>query len=73
MKILISGFLLVLGFIFGVLYDQSTVVLTLKKEHKAEQGRNALYYQALNECTQNKFKSKDYILDQVRLINKKKE
>ena len=74
MRVIISGLLLVFGLVFGfisgVLYDQATVVLLLQRETKTHQERADLYLAALDACTKNKFKSKDYLLDQARLINK---
>ena len=73
MRVLIGGLLIVLGFIFGVAYDQSTIVLTLQKETKAYKERADLYLAALDACTKNKFKSRDYLWDQVQYINRKEK
>ena len=73
MRILISGLLVVLGFMFGVAYDQATIVLKLQREIKQANERVDLYGRALDACTKNKFKSKDYLLDQVKLINQREE
>ena len=70
MRVLIGGSLIVLGFIFGVAYDQATVVLKLQQEVKQANERVNLYGRALDACTKNKFKTKDYLLDQVRRINR---
>mgnify|MGYP001560580002 CR=1 FL=1 len=70
MRVLIGGFLISLGAMFGVMYDQSMVVLPLQREVKLANERVDLYGRALDACTKNKHKKGDYLLDQARLINR---
>ena len=70
MRLLITIALMGLSFIFGVMYDQNMAVLPLQKEVRAERERNTLLKTALDVCTKNKFKSRDYIWDQVQKLNK---
>lgn len=63
MRILIGGFLIVLGAIFGVMYDQNVAVLPLQKQLKTEQERNAILKDAMDHMRTNKFKIRDYIYD----------
>ena len=70
MRLLISGFLIVLGFIFGVIYDQAIVVLPLQQEITYCLAEKNVLNDAFDAMMKNKFKKKDYILDQVRKFNR---
>ena len=70
MQILLSIGLLLLGFIWGVMYDQNMAVLPLYKENKIAQARWIVLKDALDTCTKNKFKSRDYIWDAARRYDK---
>ena len=65
MRILITVTLMALGFIFGVAYDQNAAVLPLTKEVKVERDRNTVLDKALDLCTKNKFKKRDFIWSAV--------
>ena len=65
MRLLISGFLIVLGSIFGVIYDQSTVVLPLQKETKACQAEKRVLDLALDKATKNIYRKRDALWEAI--------
>lgn len=69
MRLLIGGGLIVLGFIFGVMYDQNMAVLPLQRELKVERQRNEVLQRAIDILTKNKFKSRDAIWRAVQEVN----
>lgn len=70
MRLLFSILLLMLGYIFGVAYDQSMTVLPLQKEVKYCIAEKKVLHDAFDTMVTNKFKKKDYILDQARKSNR---
>lgn len=71
MRLAIGLVLLILGFIFGVIYDQNVVVLSLHKELKAERERNTILKDATERMRENKFKIGDYIYDAMKRFERK--
>ena len=66
MKLLIGSALLLVGFIWGVNYDQNTVVLPLQRALAAERVRNTILTDALDHTRTNKFKIRDYVYDAMK-------
>jgi len=73
MKLLIGIVVLILGFIFGVAYDQAIFDKTLRRDLAECRVRSAVLDDALETMTQNtgrtKFKKADYIYDAVQRVN----
>jgi len=66
MKLLIGSALLLVGFIWGVNYDQNTAVLPLQRALAAERVRNTILTDALDHTRTNKFKIRDYVYDAMK-------
>ncbi len=66
MKLLIGCGLLLLGFIFGVTYDQGLFDRTLRRDLGECQSRNVVLDDALTHATPTKFKKRDYIHDAIQ-------
>ena len=69
MRLLIGGFLIVLGAIFGVMYDQNMAVLPLQREIRTCNAEKDILTDAFQHMRPNKFKIKDYITDAARRAN----
>ena len=65
---LIAFVLLLLGFQWGVMYDQSMFDRTLRRELREERTRNAVLDRALDTLRKNKFKKFDHIYDAMKWI-----
>mgnify|MGYP001582321228 CR=1 FL=1 len=70
MRVLIGSGLMLLGFIFGVMYDQNMVVLPLRAELHVERERNDILKRALDLGIPNKFKQRDAIWTAVQEVNR---
>ena len=66
MKLLIGSALLLVGFIWGVNYDQNMAVLPLQRALAAERVRNTILTDALDHTRTNKFKIRDYVYDAMK-------
>lgn len=67
MRLLIGGMLIVLGFIFGVAYDQNMAIVPLQREIRAHLEEKRIMDKALDLCTKNKFLKGDYLVWAIEL------
>lgn len=67
MRIIITITLMLLGFIFGVVYDQNIAVLPLMKEAHAIREEKEILERALGLCAKNKFQKGDYVWWAIQL------
>lgn len=71
-RFLAGLYLMMLGFAFGVLYDQSMVVVPLTQEVRAHLEEKVILDRALELCARNKFQKGDYISWAIKLDQEKR-